>query len=390
MHLVMYQLVESLQPGRIESPRRGRVESLQRGRIESLQAGRVRDLQPAHPTEPRRSLTDAALGFESLDFARPGVTRLGALIPPGPHAGDVVDLNRALAVKLAADDVGVPEAEADSLLPSDIMGFLHHGEVARAIAREAFQWVLEGLERFDQPDLLRGSVVVPRRSIRLCAPVPHPGKIVAVTRNYPANASAHTAQCESEPVQEPVLFIKSSSAVIGPGDDIVIPAAAHEVDYEGELAVVIGATARRVTPEQALEHVCGYTVANDVTARDYQNARGQHFLGKSCDTFAPLGPVLVTREEIDDPQKLRIETRVSGERRQSASTGEMIFGVAEIIAFASQLMTLDPGDVILTGTPAGVGASLHPPRFLREGDVVDIEIEGVGRLRNHVSLEPRD
>jgi acylpyruvate hydrolase len=378
MHLVTYQLVDSLQPGRIDS--------LQPDRVESLQPSRVDSPQPARDADPRRNLTDAALGFETLDFARPGVTRLGALIPPGPHAGDVVDLNRALAVKLAADDVGVPEAEADSLVPSDIMAFLHHGEITRAIAREAFQWVLEGLERFDRPDLLRGSVVVPRRSIRLCAPVPRPGKIVAVARNY----AAHAEERRDAGPQEPVLFIKSSGAVIGPGDDIVIPAAARQVDYEGALAVVIGTTARRLIPEQALEHVCGYTVANDVTARDYQNVRGQHFFGKSCDTFAPLGPVLVTREEIDDPQKLRIETQVSGERRQSASTGEMIFGVAEIIAFASQLMTLDPGDVILTGTPAGVGAALDPPRFLREGDVVDVEIEGVGRLRNHVSLEPRD
>jgi acylpyruvate hydrolase len=167
----------------------------------------------------------------------------------------------------------------------------------------------------------------------------------------------------------------------------VLPAASRRVDYEGELAAVIGASARRVSAAEALEYVAGYTAANDVTARDFQNVRGQHFIGKSCDSFAPMGPVLVTADEIPDPQDLELRATVSGETRQSARTKEMVFSVAALIAFASQLMTLEPGDVILTGTPSGVGAAQSPPRWLEEGDVVDVEIERIGRLRNYVRRE---
>ena len=215
---------------------------------------------------------------------------------------------------------------------------------------------------------------------RADAPVPRPGKLIGVARNY----AAHAAERGGDAPSEPVLFVKASSSVIGTDDDIVLPEASRAVDYEGELAVVIGRSARGVTAEEALEHVAGYTVANDVTARDFQNVRGQRFLGKSCDTFAPMGPWLVTRDEIDDPQKLELETRVSGELRQRASTAGMLFPVRELIAFASRLMTLEPGDVILTGTPEGVGAAAEPPRYLCDGDVVEIEIAGIGRLRNPV------
>ena len=144
----------------------------------------------------------------------------------------------------------------------------------------------------------------------------------------------------------------------------------------------------RTVPEEALEYVGGYTAANDVTARDFQNVRGQHFIGKSCDGFAPLGPVLVTPDEISDPQSLGLRTVVSGHLRQEAQTKEMIFSVAEIISFASRLMTLEPGDVLLTGTPSGVGAAASPPRWLADGDVVDVEVQHVGRLRNYVRSEP--
>ncbi len=331
-------------------------------------------------------LGDALLGFEALDFTRQGRRRLGALIPPGPHAGDVVDLNRALAVKLATEDVGAPEAEAESLVPSDMITLLQHGQEALDIAASAMNWVLGTLERFDGPDLQRGGVVLPRSHVRLCAPIPRPPKIVAVMRNY----AAHARERGAEVPEEPVLFIAASSSVIGPDDDIVLPAVSRQVDYEGELAVVIGRAASNVAEEDALEHVAGYTVANDVTARDFQRARGQLVIGKSCDTFTPMGPALVTHEEIDDPGKLDLQTTVSGEVRQSATTAEMCFTVAQLIAFASQLMTLEPGDVLLTGTPGGVGAAMDPPRFLAEGDVVDVEIERLGRLRNHVTGQVAD
>jgi len=324
--------------------------------------------------------TDGALGFESLDLLRPGTRRLGAVMPPGLHAGDIVDLNRALTVRLATEDAGAPEAEADSLLPSDLTALLLGGEPAMAIARDAFTWAVDSLRRFDRPDLERGRVVIPRHNTHLHAPIPRPGKVIGVARNYAAHASERGA----DPPVEPVLFIKASSSVIGADDDVVLPTASHAVDYEGELAAVIGRRSRDVTEASALEYVAGYTIANDVTARDFQNTRGQHFLGKSCDTFAPMGPWLVTRDEIGDPQKLRLETRVRDERRQAASTAEMIFPVARLVEFASRLMTLEPGDVLLTGTPAGVGAAADPPRYLEDGDFVEIEIEGIGRLHSHV------
>jgi acylpyruvate hydrolase len=327
------------------------------------------------------SLGDAALGLETLEATRPGARRLGAVLPAGAHAGQIVDLNRALAIKLASEDVGAPEAEADSLLPAEVHAFLRRGAPALAEARAALEFAADAVDRYDAPDLLRAGAVLGRRSVRLRAPVPRPGKIVAVARNYSAHARERGA--EGLP-PEPVLFLKAPSAVIGPDDEIRLPAATARVDWEGELAVVIGTRARGVAAQDALACVAGYTVANDVSARDFQGERGQHFIGKSCDSFAPLGPVLVTADEIPDPQDLGIRTLVSGELMQSARTKEMIFPVAEIIAFVTRLMTLEPGDVLLTGTPAGVGASRTPPRFLRDGDVVEIEIERVGRLRNYV------
>jgi acylpyruvate hydrolase len=329
---------------------------------------------------PRRSMGERGLGFEALEPMLTGARRLGALVPAGEHAGSVIDLNRALAVKLATEDVGAPEAEANSLLPYDALAFLAEGPPALDAARAALGFALAALERYDAPDLLRAGVVEPRRAVRLCAPVPRPGKIVGVARNYPAHAAERGAAAPSEPV----LFLKAPSAVIGPEDEIALPAASAQVDFEGELAAVIGRRARDVTPADALDFVAGWCAANDVTARDFQNARGQHFIGKSCDTFAPLGPVLVTADEIENPQDLALRTLVSGELMQSSSTKEMIFPVAEVLAFASRLMTLEPGDVILTGTPAGVGAARTPPRFLRDGDVVEVAIERIGHLHNYV------
>jgi acylpyruvate hydrolase len=333
-----------------------------------------------HPRDAEAWSGDAALGFDPIESGRPGARRLGAWVVDGPAGGHVVDLNRALAMKLALEDVGAPEACADSQLPADALAFLRRGDEALAAARDALAFVAEVLDRYDPPDLARAGVLEPRAGIRLGAPVPRPGKIVAVARNYPD----HAAESGARPASEPVLFLEASSAVAGPGDPIVLPRASREVDYEGELAVVIGRAAREVDEDGALDFVAGYTAANDVSARDWQGVRGQHFIGKSCDGFVPLGPMLVTRDEIDDVQDLGLETMLSGEIVQSARTKEMTFPVARLVAFASRLMTLEPGDVLLTGTPAGVGRSRRPPRFLRDGDVVEVTIERIGTLRNHV------
>jgi acylpyruvate hydrolase len=329
------------------------------------------------------ALGAAGFALDGIASAR-GARRLGALIPSGPDAGAVVDLSRALSVKLALEDAGAPEAQAESLIPADAIAFLSRGARALAAARTALGFVRDALERYDAPDLRAAGIVLARSDVRLHAPVPRPGKIIGVARNYPDHARERG---DSAPPVEPVLFIKASTAVIGPEDEISIPAAVREADYEGELAVVIGAPAQRVTRDQALGAVAGYCAANDVTARDYQGVRGQRFLGKSCDTFAPLGPALVTADEIADPQDLGLVTRLSGEVVQSARTKDMHFPVADVIAFASRLMRLEPGDVILTGTPGGVGAARDPARWLRDGDVVEVEIERVGRIANYVRAE---
>jgi len=348
--------------------RRARPRSAQRG--------------PGSPGPGSLGATPAGAG--GLEESRGGARRLGALVAEGREAGAVVDLNRALAVELALGDAGAPEAEADALLPPDALDFLRRGPGALAAARRALEFALRSLGRYDAPDLRAAGIVLPRDGVRLCAPVPRPGKILGVARNYPAHARERG---DAGAPEEPVLFVKASSAVIGPDDEVVLPAATQRVDYEGELAVIVGRTARRVAREEALACVAGYCVANDVTARDFQNVRGQHFLGKSCDTFAPLGPALVTADEVADPQDLGLRTRLCGREVQSARTKEMHFGVAELVAFASRLLTLEPGDVILTGTPAGVGAAADPPRWLRDGDVVEVEIERLGRIASYVRSE---
>jgi acylpyruvate hydrolase len=312
--------------------------------------------------------------FERKD--RPG-RRLGALL--GSDQNDrLVDLNRILTERLL-EDPEAPEVEAN-VLPPDALAFLRGGSATLDAARRALDATRAELVREGDLRLRRAGALVELHEAVLHAPVPRPGKIVGVARNYAAHARE---QGQAVP-EEPVLFIKASSAVVGPSAEIVIPSAAQQVDFEGELAAVIGVRAKEVPVSQALAHVVGYTVANDVTARDFQDVRGQRFLGKSCDTFAPLGPALVTRDEVGDPQDLAILTRVSGEVMQSARTGEMIFPVSALVAFASRLMTLEPGDVLLTGTPAGVGKARRPPRWLRAGDLVEVSIERVGTLRNRV------
>jgi 2-keto-4-pentenoate hydratase/2-oxohepta-3-ene-1,7-dioic acid hydratase in catechol pathway len=215
---------------------------------------------------------------------------------------------------------------------------------------------------------------------RLLAPV-EPGKIVAIGLNY----MDHIRESGVEPPKVPLVFAKFPSSVTGPADPIRIPRElAQRVDWEVELAVVIGSRARDVGPEEALGHVDGYTVANDVSARDLQFSDGQWVRGKSLDTFCPLGPVLVTADEIPDPQALRLTTRVNGELMQDATTDLMVFDVATLISFCSRSFTLEPGDVLLTGTPWGCGEFMEPRRSLAPGDVVECEIEGIGALRNPV------
>jgi 2-keto-4-pentenoate hydratase/2-oxohepta-3-ene-1,7-dioic acid hydratase in catechol pathway len=213
----------------------------------------------------------------------------------------------------------------------------------------------------------------------LLAPVPRPGKVVAIGRNY----RDHTTEEGVEPPPAPLIFAKWPSAVVGHGTEVSWdPGLTRQVDYEAELAVVIGRTARAVGVDDALDHVLGYTCLNDVSARDLQFGDGQWVRGKSLDTFCPMGPALVTADDIGDPQDLSISCWVGDERVQEARTSDMFFGVAELISYCSMSFTLEPGDVIATGTPGGVGVFRDPPRFLGDGDRMTVEIERIGRLEN--------
>jgi 2-keto-4-pentenoate hydratase/2-oxohepta-3-ene-1,7-dioic acid hydratase in catechol pathway len=227
------------------------------------------------------------------------------------------------------------------------------------------------------------SIHHPLDQVRLLPPVV-PGKVLCIGRNY----ADHAAELAHTLPEKPLVFAKVPSSLIGHGATIRWrPTLTTQVDWEGELAIVIGRRAHRVREADALGHVFGYTIANDVTARDLQNTEGQWTRAKGLDTFLPLGPAIVTRDEVPDPGALELRTEVNGEQMQAASTGQMVFGVAYLIAYLSDSFTLEPGDVILTGTPAGVGAGMSPPRFLGNGDTVSVTIEGIGTLTNPCQIE---
>lgn len=215
----------------------------------------------------------------------------------------------------------------------------------------------------------------------LLSPVKEPQKVLAIGLNY----ADHARESGIDPPTAPVLFVKTSNSVIGPGESIRwFLKDSQQVDFEAELAVIIGRRARAVRTEEALSYVLGYTCCNDVSARDAQFADGQWIRGKSFDTFCPIGPWVVTADEIEDPQSLGIRCIVDGQLMQDSNTAEMIFGVSELISYLSQVMTLEPGDVIATGTPFGVGFARTPPIYLENGNVVEVEIDRIGTLTNPV------
>lgn len=222
---------------------------------------------------------------------------------------------------------------------------------------------------------------------RIGACVPRPGKFICVGLNY----ADHAKETGKTPPEEPILFMKATSAVVGPNDDVEIPRGSKKADWEVELGVVIGTRAKYVSEADALNHVAGYCVVNDVSERAFQSERGgQWTKGKSHDTFGPTGPWLVTRDEVADPQNLALWLDVDGVRRQTGNTNTMIFGVAHLVSYISQFMTLEPGDVIATGTPPGVGMGIKPePVFLKPGQIMTLGIEGLGEQRQH-TVEARD
>jgi len=211
--------------------------------------------------------------------------------------------------------------------------------------------------------------------IRLGAPLVRPSKIVCVGLNY----AQHAAESGLGVPKEPVLFFKATSAMVGPNDDLIIPKGSDKTDWEVELAVVIGLKASYVSEENALDHVAGYVLHNDYSEREFQlEKEGQWVKGKSCDTFAPIGPFIATKDEIEDPNNLNLWLKLNGETVQNSSTSDFVFNIQEVVSYISQFMTLLPGDIISTGTPFGVGLGFKPPKYLKAGDIVELGIDGLG------------
>ena len=215
-------------------------------------------------------------------------------------------------------------------------------------------------------------------AVRLAPPIPDPQKIICVGQNY----RDHCLEQNAPIPKSPIIFTKFITSLAGPRDNILLPHVSEQIDYEIELAFVIGKGGKHIPEERALEHVAGYMVFNDVTARDIQFGDKQWVRGKSCDTFAPCGPALVTRDEIDDPQNLKLEMKLNGEVMQSSNTGQMIFDIAYLISFLSRTLTWTPGDIVATGTPPGVGVFRKPPVFLKPGDKLVATVEKLGSLEN--------
>jgi 2-keto-4-pentenoate hydratase/2-oxohepta-3-ene-1,7-dioic acid hydratase in catechol pathway len=298
--------------------------------------------------------------------------RIGALVDDA-----VLDLGE-LAADLARERGAVRRGRGD--FPKTMLELIQGGPAALALAREALEHGQGVLKRDGLAALSPRRLGAPAGKVRLQAPIPRPARnVFCLGRNY----KEHAAERGAEPPAHPVFFTKAPETVVGPGAKVTHHAVTKELDYEVELAVVIGTAGCDIARDRALEHVFGYTVVNDVTARDLQKRHGQWFKGKSLDTFCPMGPVLVTADEIPDPQALSVAMRINGEARQSSHTSKMIFPIDECIAVLSGGFTLLPGDIIATGTPEGVGAALGT--FLAAGDRMEAEVERIGVLTNTIA-----
>jgi acylpyruvate hydrolase len=312
-----------------------------------------------------------------VTFAHRGVQRVGLL-----EGERVIDVNRAYAALLVQRGDLRAEAMAEALVPADMIGILEAGERALAAIREAAGCVREGLGSGAQAEgLKRAGVVLMLSEVTLKAPVPRPGKLILLGLNY----RDHAEETGQKIPEVPTLFAKYHNSVVGPGAAILIPRTTEQIDYEAEFAFVIGRRGHDIPRERALDYVAGYTIINDVSARDYQFVTSQWMVGKTFDTHCPMGPSLVLKDEVPDPHNLDISLSIAGEVLQKSNTTQLIFKIPETVEYLSQVMTLEPGDVISTGTPAGVGFTRKPPRWLRPGETVRVEIAGLGVLENPVA-----
>ncbi|HLK58333.1 MAG TPA: fumarylacetoacetate hydrolase family protein [Chthonomonadaceae bacterium] len=315
-----------------------------------------------------------------ITYLQHGQPRLGALL-----RDRVVDLNRAYRAALQHTGDAEELAVADARVPPDLLGLLQGGERSLAAAQRALAFVQER-SAAGATDLQLDGLCCALNAVRWRAPILRPGKVVCVGLNY----RSHVAQLGETLSEYPILFHKAATSLIGHEQAIVLPRISNQVDYEGELAVIIGKRGKYIPEREALAYVAGYACANDVSAHDIEFRTSQWTSGKMLDTFCPLGPVMVTREEIPDPNHLRLKTIHNGEVVQDACTSDMHFSVPALIRYISSLTTLEPGDLLLTGTPAGIGSLREPQVFLQPGDHISIEIEGIGLLTNPVIAEEKN
>ncbi|PLS18586.1 FAA hydrolase family protein [Bacillus sp. M6-12] len=303
-----------------------------------------------------------------ITFTFGGITRIGALVNER-----VIDLHGAFKEKLKREGKLRAEQIANAYIPEDMNGFLQGGKESLALAKDAIDHALTNESTVQ--------VVFDKSEVKIEAPVPAPGKIICVGHNY----REHILEMKRELPPFPVVFAKFANTVVGPEDPIPFHPISEQLDYEAELAFVVGKRARNVSEADALNYVAGYTIVNDVTYRDLQRRTLQWLQGKAVDGSAPMGPWLITSDELSDPCGLDIVLTVNGEERQRSNTANLVFSVPYLVEFLSGLMTLEPGDVILTGTPGGVGVARDPQVFLKDGDIVRIEVEQVGVLENQVN-----
>ncbi len=279
-------------------------------------------------------------------FSQAGTTRIGLV-----EGDELVDLAAA-----------APE------LPRDMLSFLEAGPA-----------VLQAASAATGPR-------IPLSEVQLEAPIARPPKFLAVGLNY----ADHVAESGQETPTHPMIFNKQSTCVTGPTDPVHVPKVSHVLDYEGELGFVIGKHARHVSADDAADYIAGYLVVNDATTRDWQFHTPTWTIGKSFDTHGPIGPWIVTADELPDPHRLDLRTYVNGELRQESNTKQLIFNCFQLVEYLSKAFTLEPGDIIATGTPSGIGLALKPPQLLKAGDVVRVEIDGLGQIENPVIDEPED
>ena len=304
-----------------------------------------------------------------ITFKREGVSRIGAIIEE-----NIVDLHVAYKELLTSEGKLRAEQIAEAFVPADMNGFLQGGKESLELAKKAIDFALNTKESNGF------KLVFDINEVKVEAPVPQPGKIICVGHNY----REHIAEMGRELPPFPVVFAKFANTVIGPQDDIPFYPISEQLDYEAEFAFVVGKRARNISQEDALDYVAGYTIANDVTYRDIQRRTLEWLQGKTVEGSAPMGPWLVTSDELTDPSGLDVRLTVNGEERQKTNTANFVFDVKYLVEFLSNLMTLEPGDIVLTGTPGGVGVARDPQVFLKDGDVVKIEIDRIGTLENRV------